>query len=980
MIGATLSHYRILQKLGGGGMGVVYEAEDLDLGRRVALKVLPDALADDPQMLERFRREARVASALNHPNICTIHAILEHGGRPVLVMERMHGQTLAERMDGKPMNPATVLALADQLADALEAAHRAGIVHRDLKPANIFVTDHGEAKLLDFGLARRLPVIGSGQGSLGETEVYSGTMTTPGSIMGTVAYMSPEQAQGLPADERSDLFSLGIVLYEMAAGRHPFPRDSAAATLSAILRDPPPPLSRFAPTAPPALDRILRQCLEKDPEARIPSAAALREEFRRLRPGLAAQPGGPRRRALLLAAGAAVLLALGAAGFQKVQRERWVRNEGLPRLAALVERIQGLNEGREAWDAFLLARKIEAAAPREPLLERLGPRYLRRISVTSEPPGARVSVRYYDEPDAPPLFMGTTPLKDQPFPRGFLRVRLERPGSEPVEDLLGNTGLFEEAFSYRLPAPGELPEGMVRLPGGLIELTINGLDPLEKKPVPAFLMDRFEVTNRAFKMFLDAGGYGRREIWPQPFMDDGKAVPWDAAMHRFTDRTGRPGPANWEMGTYPEGAGELPVGGVSWYEAAAYAAWAGKSLPTLFHWNLAACTMASSRIVPMANLAGKGPLAVGRSRSLNRYGIFDLAGNAREWIWNATSQGRDRFILGGAWNDPEYAFTDNFAQPTFDRSASNGFRCIRYLDGDGGRAVLERPMERIYRDFMKEKPVPEATFRQFARQFSYDKGPLDARIEEEKPAASGLRQKITFNAAYGGERMLGYLFLPAGFRPPYQVVVAFPGSGAIEMRSSADLDLGRIDFVQKSGRAVWFPIYKGTYERNDALHTDYPEATTFYKDHVVMWAKDLARSLDYLETRKDLDTTRTLYYGISWGASLGAILPAVEPRIKANILYVAGISFQRALPEADAINYIGHVRQPTLMLDGELDFWFPAQTSQKPMFNLLGTPPEHKRWKLYPGGHSVPRTEQIRESLEWMDRYLGPVAAAGAPK
>jgi len=978
MIGATLSHYRILQKLGGGGMGVVYEAEDLNLGRRVALKVLPDALADEPEMRERFRREARVASALNHPNICTVHEILEHDGRPVLVMERMHGQTLAERMDGKPMPTATVLALGDQLADALEAAHRAGIVHRDLKPANIFVTEHGEAKLLDFGLARQLPRIGSGQGSLGETEVWAGDMTTPGAIMGTVAYMSPEQAQGLPADERSDLFSLGIVLYEMAAGRHPFPGDSAAATLSAILRDTPPPLSRFAPAAPPALDRILRRCLEKDPEARIPTAAALREEFRRLQP--APRPAGGSRRVLGLAAAAAVLLILGSFGFRKIRGERWVRNEGLPQLAAMVDRIQGLNEGREAWDAFLLARRIEAVAPREPLLERLGPRYLRRVTVTSEPPGARVYLRYYDEPDAAPLFMGTTPLKDVPFPRGFLRLRLERPGSDPVEDLMGNTGLFEADYAYRMAAPGELPEGMVRLPGGLIELTLNGLDPLGKKPVPAFLMDRFEVTNRAYKAFLDAGGYGRRELWPQPFMDDGKTVPWDAAMRRFTDRTGRPGPATWEMGTYPEGAAELPVGGVSWYEAAAYAAWAGKSLPTLFHWNLAACTMACSRIVPMANLAGKGPLPVGQSRSLNRYGIHDLAGNAREWIWNATSQGRERFILGGAWNDPEYAFCDTFAQPTFDRSASNGFRCIRYLEGDGDRSVLLGPTERISRDFMKEKPVSEATFQQFARQFSYDKGPLDARIEEEKPAGNGLRQKISFNAAYGGERMLGYLFLPTGARPPYQVVVAFPGSGAIEMRSSADLDLGRIDFLQKSGRAVWFPIYKGTYERSDALRTDYPEATTFYKDHVVMWTKDLARSLDYLETRKDLDSTRTLYYGISWGASLGAIIPAVEPRIKANILYVAGLSFQRALAEADAINYIGHVRQPTLMLDGELDFWFPAQTSQKPMYNLLGTPPEHKKWKVYPGGHSVPRTEQIRESLEWLDRYLGPVAGGDSPK
>jgi len=204
-------------------------------------------------------------------------------------------------------------------------------------------------------------------------------------------------------------------------------------------------------------------------------------------------------------------------------------------------------------------------------------------------------------------------------------------------------------------------------------------------------------------------------------------------------------------------------------------------------------------------------------------------------------------------------------------------------------------------------------------------------------------------------------------------VVEFPGSGAISTRSSELLDLGRLDFLPKSGRAVMFPIYKGTYERGGDLHSDYAEETTAYKDYVIMWAKDLARSIDYLETRKDIDATRVAYYGLSWGGGLGSIMPAVERRIKANVLYVAGLGFQRALPEADEINYITRVKQPTLILNGELDFFFPAETSQRPMFELLGTPPEHKKRLVFPGGHSVPRTEMIKESLDWLDRYLGPV-------
>jgi cephalosporin-C deacetylase-like acetyl esterase len=269
--------------------------------------------------------------------------------------------------------------------------------------------------------------------------------------------------------------------------------------------------------------------------------------------------------------------------------------------------------------------------------------------------------------------------------------------------------------------------------------------------------------------------------------------------------------------------------------------------------------------------------------------------------------------------------------------------------------------------------VPDAVFAQYLRQFAYDKTPLDAKIEEERSLPSGVRQKITFNAAYGGERMMAYLFLPPAGKPPYQVVVEFPGSGAISTRSSDSLDLGRLDFLTRSGRAVIFPIYKGTYERGGDLHSDYAAATSAYKDYVIMWGKDLARSIDYLETRRDIDAGRLAYYGLSWGGGLGAILPAVESRIKANVLYVAGLGFQRALPEVDEINYIGHVKQPTLILNGELDFFFPAETSQRPMFELLGTPAADKKRLVFAGGHSVPRTEMIKESLDWLDRYLGPV-------
>ena len=675
-----------------------------------------------------------------------------------------------------------------------------------------------------------------------------------------------------------------------------------------------------------------------------------------------------------LTIGVLILSALALMGFYFVRpwmKKQYARTVLVPEIQKLVN-----DNARPPTSALDMALEAEQWIPDDSALVKLWPFISTKISMQTEPAGAEVVWKDYNKPGDPWRSAGTTPLKDVRFPRSFIRMEIRKKDYQTIQYAgpFAFARLGDQIAHLRLDKTGSLPENMVRVPARLNYMNIVGLERYGPRPMGEFLMDKYEVTNIQYKAFIDAGGYANKAFWNYPIMAEGKEIALSAALALFVDHTGRQGPAGWEAGTYPDGQENFPVTGVSWYEAAAYAEFAKKKLPTIFHWAGVAETSRTEFIVPLSNYSGKTSTAAGSLPGYSSFGIYDLAGNAREWCFNSSDDPGKRYILGGGWNDPTYSFNDGYTQPAMDRSITNGFRCYRELPGDTA-VSLTKPIAMDYRDYSKEKPVDDKTFEIFLHQYKYDKTALNARTDSVVQGESWTAEKISFDAAYNNERMVIWLFLPRNMKKPYQTILFFPGSGDIYARNfEPSRNILLVDFIMKSGRALVYPMYKGTWERHDdGLKSDLQEETNAYKDHVIMWNKDFGRTVDYLETRNDIMSDRLGYLGWSWGGFMGGIIPAVEKRIKAIVLNVGGMEMERAQPEADQINFLPRVTQPILMLNGKHDMFFPIETSEKPMYGFIGTNPADKKSIIYESGHLVPRADFIREALNWYDKYLGAV-------
>jgi len=692
---------------------------------------------------------------------------------------------------------------------------------------------------------------------------------------------------------------------------------------------------------------------------RRPALVAAEDDYR-------VAAGGRRAGRLGMFALVAIGLVLGLGWtVQRAVSRTWARGE------AVLEARRLADDG-DVWAAVQVASRARGIVGEHPPLIEL----LEQISVTpeilSEPSGATVWVRAYGPSDAEWRKLGVTPITNVRLPTLIAMWRFERSGFEDVELVAPSTWRFPG--TVRLPSEGAVPDGMVRVPSGTSRPFITTIGPQARLRHSDFYIGRYEVTNSEYLEFVEAGGYEREELWTEPFVEGGVQLSWSDAIKRFTDATGRPGPADWELGRPKEGQESLPVAGVSWYEAAAYAEFRGMKLPTLWHWFAAAGTMAAGSVIPASNFGGDGPAPAGTYQGMTGWGAYDMAGNVREWVYNADSE--RRYAMGGAWNDPTYFFSTSNVQSAWDRRATNGIRLAGYERGDGYDERMEIDVPVITRDYLTEEPVSDEVFRVYAAQFDYDATPLDARLEATSEAKYGTVEHVSFEGV-GRGRIHGYLYLPHDAQPPYQPVILFPGSDASNFMPDPGPDDVMPEFFPAAGRAVFFPVLWDMYSRVDPdreARGTWPSETRGYVDRMRIWVSEFRRSLDYLESRDDIDTDRIGYFGTSWGGRMAAIIPAVEPRLKAVIAISGGLASGRALPEVDQINYVTRVTTPILMLNGQVDPIEPYHSAQVPMYRMLGTDETSKRHISYPGaGHRVPRNEMIRESLDWLDQVLGPV-------
>jgi eukaryotic-like serine/threonine-protein kinase len=985
--GTRVRRYVVSHLLGAGGMGEVYRAHDVELDRDVALKILPQTSdGADADLIRRFLQEAKATIALSHPNVAHVYDVGDENGLRFMAMEYVEGETLRERMNRSRFTLEESADVTMQIASALGSAHAAGIVHRDIKPENVMLRPDGYVKVLDFGLAK-LTIRET------STAATSAMKTEPGMIMGTMHYMSPEQLRGAEVDSRSDIFSLGVVLYELATARRPFESSTPSGIIAAILTEEP----QIPAGLPPELSTVIARALAKDPEQRFSSARDMAAALKRARhesttrvrsgdvPTQVMSSATVRRRIPprgLFIAAALVLLA--ALGIWLAIRERNLRNA-----RALLPKVETLAESGRVFEAWDLAKSVQPLLGENARLARVIESISHPFTVRSTPAGARVFLqRVLAGGDLSPRELaGTTPLEKYAIPRGDFIVTIEKEGFAPLSRPVSATPIHvnEALIVEQPPRPmevrlfqrNEVPAKMELVDGGPYRLTGRTFVSSNTVDLAPFFIDRYEVSNRDFEQFVRAGGYRRRELWKHPFVRDGKPVSFEEAAALFRDATGLPAPRSWAQGTFPEGRGDHPVTDITWYEAAAYAEFAGKKLPTIYQWDKAARNGVRSPfglsfpwgvkragdVTRRANFGRSGPLAVDSLPSgMSAWGVYHLAGNVTEWLRNPKDEGYA--AAGGNFDDPIYQFGFVGGYPGAFSSPQVGFRCVREVGaaaGDqGGFALSTRAKPPVH------KSVSDAGFAALRRGYDYEQAPLNAKLVERIETSDWTREKVTIAGA-GGKTAIVYLYLPKGARPPYQVIhYAPPGDVVMGIRplpASVEIVLAGII---RGGRAAFAVVLEGFIERESRGERDWSAAA------VIRMVTDMRRGLDYVTTRPDIDAKKVAFYGPSAGADIGVLVTALDSRYRAVAMTGAGMdpTNESTPPEINPVNFMPRIAAPKLMLHGRYDETNPLQSEAQPLFDLMRG---EKQLLIFEGGHIAPFAWLTPRLAAFYDEKLGPV-------
>ena len=1013
--------YLFLRKIGEGGMGVVYLAEQVDpIRRKVALKLLRTSQFDQ-QAVERFESERRFMATLHHPNIASVYAAgSTANAQPFVAMEWINGIPITRYCDDHQLPISARLKLFQQICDGVQHAHYRGVIHRDLKPSNILITEYNHEpvpKIIDFGVAKSRDFELRAENQLTQAD----------QIVGTLQYMSPEQAgvNQRRIDTRTDIYGLGAILHELLSGEIPLAQEfNAAETLeqhlsttreiipcplsrSIQLSDKQQQVSKNRSTTPAALkkqlghelDWIVAKSLEKVPDDRYATAKSFSDDIERFRKNVPVQarPHSIYRKTKLfvqrhryqVTAYVLMLLMLTVLSLTSLViylEDTARRNNELELAETSVElervheqarqlkeakkiiapKIRDLINDQQTVAAYQMMQSLDPLIKADAVFEDIMDDLVLTTSFDKLPPNTNVKIRDAVSNNNHWISLGKTPLTNIKLPRGPIRIRFEKSGyiSRDLQ-LKIPRAIHTSACSYLVPNEAQL--------AGMVWIYSN--EQKNEIPIEEFWIDRLEVSNEDFQTFVDAGGYQDPSFWEGiPFTQKEQTIQWQQAMNLFTDLTGKPGPAGWNNGHYPSGNAKHPVGGVSWFEARAYAKFRSKHLPTLHHWKWAANTDQPGILAAAGNFLSSGPTPCGAMTGVGRFDALDLAGNVREWSQTADDEDK-RYALGGDWNSPHYTFSMRMSLSPWDRSLENGFRCVRY-------PKESEPSSEALASVAQPKNLglgPEREpFPRLRAMYLYDHNiPLDPIIQpvnDSERTKNHFRHEIVeINAAYNNERFKVHLLIPNDVVGRMETIIFAPGVTAWENGRELKVDKEpHVDLLKRlaeSGRIICFPVYQGTYERwsGSTLGQQFANAPIRARDDYIAVTKDGSRVVDYLLTRKDVAPNRLVYFGLSNGALRGPIALATDTRYRVAVLLSGGyIPHHKSRPEIQAFHYTPEVKQPILMMNGTSDQVFPVETSQKPLFADLGS--LQKKHVLFSANHIIDAHEVFHTMTEWLDK------------